>query len=307
MKARAHRALHACVTRVRRELVAEKSTIVFPAMPHLTLPSVPFTFDFCKGTTLHGSVSDGRWRYEPDVMATLLTCLAATPGATFVDIGANVGYFPLVLKGLLGANVHCIAYEPTPYLVAVLHRGARANGVEIDIRSDAVADRVGTARLYLSARSDTSNSLDADFRQHHGEIDVQVTTVDDDILPLMPDVGARPVLLVDTETTEPAVLDGARNFISKHRPAIICEVLAGRTEEQLQAFVDSIDYATYCFTDHGVSLRSRIVGDETYEHRDWLFWPAESTPPVNEISETLRVLVETEHPSLAARLRRRMP
>lgn len=221
-------------------------------------------------------------------MATLLTCLSGDDDAIFVDVGANIGYFPVVVRKLLGKRVQCIAYEPAPNLVAVIHRGCQINNVELDVREAAVGKESGSATFYLSAQSDASNSLNPRFRKHRGELDVRVTTLDDDLLPSLPTtLPARPILLVDTETTEPEVLAGAEQLIRAHRPGIICEVLAGRTEGQIQDFVERSSYAAYALTDAGPERRDHVVGDSTYAHRDWLLWPAESTPPIESIRQTL--------------------
>lgn len=260
---------------------------MFPGIDHLDIKAARLSFGYAQGTELHRTIAAG-WSYEQDVMATLLTCLSGDDEAIFIDVGANIGYFPIVVRKLLGERVKCIAYEPAPDLVATIHRGCGRNNVELDVREAAVGKESGTATFYLSARSDASNSLNPRFRKHRGEIEVRVTTLDDDILPSLPKMlPTRPILLVDTETTEPDVLVGAKQFIRTHRPAVICEVLADRTEVAIQDFVERSSYHAYSLTDAGPQLREEVVGDITYAHRDWLLWPSESSPPIDSIRRTL--------------------
>lgn len=125
-----------------------------------------------------------------------------------------------------------------------------------------------------------------------------VTTVDDEF----PARRRRPfrhdetdelstVLLIDTESTEPAVLRGATDFIARVRPAIICEVLAGRTEDALSDIINEIEYTAYALTDSGPEQRDEIVGDRSYQHRDWVFLPKEDPPPSLEcFTATMRAL-----------------
>src|SRR5690606_17488818 len=87
----------------------------------------------------------------------------------------------------------------------------------------------GRASLYISARSDSSNSLRKDFRKAKGVIDVPVSTIDE----VLDFQHGSVVIKIDTESTEPDVLRGAQQSLTKLRPWIICEVLAGRVEADL--------------------------------------------------------------------------
>ena len=55
--------------------------------------------------------------YEPEVSSTLRQVLR--PGGTFVDIGANIGWFSLLAASLVGPTGRVIAIEPNPRNVAL--------------------------------------------------------------------------------------------------------------------------------------------------------------------------------------------
>ena len=76
------------------------------------------------------------------------------------------------------------------------------------------------------------------------------------------------------------MLAGGLEFVSTVRPHIVCEVLAGRTEAQLERVVDRLGYLRYRMSENGPVLESTIVGDPTYRHRDWCFAPAPLSPEV---------------------------
>ncbi len=270
----------------------------FPAMPHLGLEAAPITLGFARGTQVHRELIGDAWRYEPDTMSVLLALLSRGSPALFVDVGANVGYFPIIVKKLFGDRVDCLAYEPTPRLARTIERGCRANAVEVEIARRAVSNEIGEASFYLSAKADTSSSLNEHFRDHEGVIRVPLTTLDADLVHGPPRRGLdRCVLLVDTETTEPDVLQGARELIERHRPAIVCEVLADRTEAPISRIVDEIGYDAWALTDEGIEPRREIRGDPHYRHRDWLFMPAGEAPPVEAIRACLRILQPVEGPA----------
>lgn len=126
------------------------------------------------------------------------------PGMTFVDVGANVGYFTL-LAASRGCRV--VAFEPTPAVVVRLHENVALNGFdEVTVVNAAVADKRGTLKLFLSPDDPEANNL------YEGSISVEVSTVSlDDALA---DHGVKKVdlLKIDAEGAEPMILIGADNY-----------------------------------------------------------------------------------------------
>ena len=273
-----------------------------PPLPHLALDGAAVDFRYARKLDMHRHVSSGPSAYEPDVLSILLCLLGSHERSRFINIGANIGYFPLIVKQLFGDRVDVHAYEPMPELVERLNEAQRRNKVDFRVSDIALADFEGTAPFHLSARSDTSNSLNPNFRPAKEVIEVTVSTLDAEF----PAAGGTDhrddrfateatVLLIDTESTEPAVLRGALGYIGRVRPAIICEVLAGRTEDDLSAIMHQIDYSAYALTDDGPELRAKVVGDRTYEHRDWVFLPSAAPAPDQAcFAETMRILRETD-------------
>lgn len=276
----------------------------FPALPQLGTESADLDFSYARNLDMYQYVSGGAWSYEPDVLAVLLCLLSQHPKSRFINIGANIGYFPVLATKLFGDRVDVRAYEPMPELLERLDRAKEKNGIEFHVSDRALADFEGTAPFHLSAKSDTSNSLNPNFRPAKDVIDVTVTTLDAEFpAPRRRDAlrrGSRPldrptVLLIDTESTEPAVLRGGLDFIARVRPAIICEVLAGRTEADLSEIIDRIGYRAYALTDEGPELRDKVIGDRSYQHRDWVFLPCEAPEPSPDcFAETLRLVTDAQ-------------
>ena len=212
---------------------------------------------------------DGLAGYEPPAIACFLAALdTAGPGAVY-DVGANVGLY----AGLAGAltDRQVVAFEPAPSLAGAARRFALDNGLGFRTESLALGDRTGTATLYLSDSSDTSNSLAAGFRKSSKQVQVPTETLD----AYVERTGLVPaVIKVDTETTEPEVLFGSADTIKVHRPWILCEVLAGRVEKRLTEALAPHGYHWYHITDE-VPYRptTTIQGDTTHEYLMWLFAP----------------------------------
>jgi FkbM family methyltransferase len=178
--------------------------------------------------------------YEPHALECFLALLdLAGPGA-MIDVGANVGLYALLAAACSDRDVR--AFEPTPGLAAVARAAADRNGLRIVVEQLALGREQGTATLFLSDASDSSNSLAEGYRPSSGQLDVTVHTLD----AYCARAGVVPaVLKVDTETTEPDVLAGAAATIARHRPWILCEVLAGRRPGELADVMAPHGYTWY--------------------------------------------------------------
>ena len=89
------------------------------------------------------------------------------PGQTAIDLGANIGYFTLLLAQLVGQDGQVVAFEPDPENFQLLERNVRANGyTNVAVRREAVADYSGRAPLFLSDVNPGDHGLaDADNRR----------------------------------------------------------------------------------------------------------------------------------------------
>ncbi len=229
-------------------------------------------FSAARGTIVYEVLAAGGLAaYEPDTLALAAALIIFFDVKRFSDVGANIGLYSLVLSRLAQGRLQTKAFEPLPSLVRVLRLLTETNKLAISIVEAAVGDQAGEAVLHVSARSDASNSLNPTFRLAKAQIKVPLITLDADAI----ETDYFPQLIkIDTESTEPEVLRGAAHVIREHRPWIICEVLKGRTEEHLQTIIDEHQYTCYHVSgSSNLRTAEQIEGDETHQHRDWLFGP----------------------------------
>jgi len=207
--------------------------------------------------------------YERSTIACWLTILSIPRHGAAMDVGANVGPYAWLADRFSPRRV--VAFEPTPDLADAIRTVASRNQLEIQVEQIALSDRDGTAEFYLSNATDSSNSLVAGFRQSSSSIDVSIVRLDTYVA----DTGVIPhALKIDTETSEPDVLSGARNVIANSRPWMIIEVLAGRTEERLMNELAPYEYFWFQIdAELPLATSNEIIGDPTYEHTNWLFAP----------------------------------
>ena len=229
------------------------------------------------------------WRgvnyYEP-ITRRLLEALLQ-PDATFVDVGAHIGFFSLVIASSL-SRPKVIAFEPNPQNFRNLVANVKVNHLSnVLCEAMAISDREGTATLYLT-ESDMSASLMKDFQAEDttqvGTIEVSTITLDTYVQ--MRRISGPMIIKVDMEGHEPAFFRGAGGTLQRHHPDIVLEVLYDMDPE-LIAYLTSLGYHFYPITDKGfleettprlvkrypflflnhfISTRSRAEVAEVFEH-----------------------------------------
>jgi FkbM family methyltransferase len=152
------------------------------------------------------------------------------PGATFVDLGANLGYYT-VLAGLrVGPRGRIFAFEPEADNFALLERNLADNGLShcmangmagnhAIVRAErcAVAEKTGTARLHLSPDNQGDHRL---YDSGDGRPALPTRTVsldgyfgDQERFPAGP--GALDLVKMDTQGCEARILRGAEALIAE--------------------------------------------------------------------------------------------
>lgn len=152
----------------------------------------------------------------------------------FLDVGANVGYFSLLLAQVAPAS-RVISLEPNPPIAALLEESIARNklGSRISLHRVAAADTAGT--LQFGVDPDNTGHSRLANEHHAGSLTVETVVLDEWLPPLLE---GRPLSLVkiDVEGAECRVLRGMNRLIAEHRPAIVVEGY----DEHLREFGDSL-------------------------------------------------------------------
>ena len=71
------------------------------------------------------------------------------PGSTFVDIGANSGFFTLLAAKRVGSSGQVLSFEPLPSMVARIEENLILNGYSnVRIYKFALSDQAGFCKFY---------------------------------------------------------------------------------------------------------------------------------------------------------------
>jgi len=160
-------------------------------------------------------------RYEPDVQGALAYLLK--PGDTFVDCGANVGYFSVMASDLVGPLGTVVSIEANPTTHELLAANLAMNGRGAPVHC-ALAAAAGEVDIFVSDMGDVYTSLRTgglvrgdSVRSHK----VRARTLDE----VVAERGLTQVDLVkvDIEGGELDVLKSASQVMQQMRPTWIVE------------------------------------------------------------------------------------
>lgn len=142
------------------------------------------------------------------------------PGCTFVDVGANIGWFALVASRIAGPTGRVIAIEPDPVNCNLLAGNVIANGMRnVQILSMGASNKAGTATLRKSPTNFGDHRM---FASGDGRSEIQVTV---DTLSRMI-AGDIDLIKCDTQGHECHVFEGLADYFAAgyKRPALVFEL-----------------------------------------------------------------------------------
>ena len=154
-------------------------------------------------------------RFEPQT--TELIKRLVKPGTNIIDIGADVGYYTLLVARLCGPEGKVFAFEPDPTNHSLLTKNVAVNGLEnVTITNGAAADQTGYATLYLTSLDTGRHSTYQHGLPEKGSVAVQSTTIDQFLSEQgWPEIG---LVKIDVEGAEKDVLMGMRQLLEKTGP-----------------------------------------------------------------------------------------
>ena len=134
------------------------------------------------------------------------------PGMCVVDVGANIGYYLLMLERFVGKRGRVICVEPSPDNVLELRRNIEANGFQNVVLHEVA---VGAARGRVGLRGGINSGIAA---AADGGWEVPLEPLDALVN------GPVDLVKIDVEGYEGQVLDGSADLIRRDRPVLFLEV-----------------------------------------------------------------------------------
>ncbi|MDJ0388946.1 FkbM family methyltransferase [Roseomonas sp. E05] len=181
---------------------------------------------------------EGRW--EPWIEKIIAE--AVKPGMTFLDVGANFGYYTLLGAAWVGAAGKVYSFEANPQIYRHLRKSVSINGFDghVTLHNLAVHSEEATLRFsYTDEYSGGGSTMGGPQGSH--QVEVKAAPLDT----LLANVPLVNVMKVDVEGSEPYVFQGARALIGRSPDlTLIVEFHEGSTRpilpplQYLQSFID---------------------------------------------------------------------
>jgi FkbM family methyltransferase len=178
---------------------------------------------------------DGFW--ESWVTAALARVLR--PGAFCVDVGANHGYYTMLLADAVGPHGRVLALEPNPALAELLALTLEVNGFErraLVAQQAATDGGARTARLVIPRRRGACATICRAPSAADAVIEVDAASIDD-LTATWPRVD---LIKIDAEGAEPAIWRGMRRTIDRNPALIVVLEFVPSRYEDARGFLDAI-------------------------------------------------------------------
>lgn len=172
---------------------------------------------------------DGFW----EMWLTKFIASVVQPGMVTIDVGANFGYYTLLLADLVGPSGRVISVEPNPGAVPHLRNSIALNGFSQRtqiVAAAAGADCTGDVHL-LSPTGEPKNARVVDSAAQAQGIDGAVHVVPQvSIDSIVSPREKIDFVKIDAEGAEAAIISGMAGVLDRDKPALVLEFNAARGE-----------------------------------------------------------------------------
>ena len=178
---------------------------------------------------------DGFW----EMGLTMYIARHVRDGMVAIDIGANFGYYTILLAALVGERGHVYAIEPAPATAVMLRRSVQLNGFDgftTVIEAAAGANEGAQSLLYVPHREPKNASvvaasvaIDPSLGTLHQVVEMRI----DALMAQRPSISSRRVdfIKIDAEGAEEAIVEGMLATLRRDKPLLILEFNAARAHD----------------------------------------------------------------------------
>jgi FkbM family methyltransferase len=219
---------------------------------------------------------------EYEVRETEILRAIASESRLILDIGANVGYYAVVLGKSLSQGARIFSFEPLPSSFSQLQRNVTLNGLDAVVTSlpFALSDVNGEAELHVPIVSGTSATSMRLLHPEESNSAIKVVTRKLDDVVSEQQMERVDLIKIDVEGAEWLALQGGWKLIEACRPTIFAELLRkwsagfGYHPNRVLEALHGLGYK--CFAVNSALNEISSISDETVEtnflfvHRDSL-------------------------------------
>ena len=192
--------------------------------------------------------------YEKPVTEVIVS-IPFESGDVVIDVGANIGWYSVLIDALSPPNVKIYAFEPEPLNFKLLKENLKLNKASkvIPIRK-ALGEKRGIVKMFLyPTKNSGRHSLIPMY--NYGSVSVEMITLDD--FAKENEINKIKLLKIDVEGYEYMVLKGAENIIESI-DFIILEMVPDYMKkgeisiDEFVSFIASLKFKTFIITENGL-------------------------------------------------------
>jgi len=169
------------------------------------------------------------------------------PGDVFLDIGANIGYFSLLVSNNV-PNARVISFEPVQYLFQKLEENISVNNIKNIMAIKAAAGEIDEEKeIFISGSDNLGMSSFQQPENYSGKKEkVKVVRIDDWFH--TSHLSKVDVIKLDVEGSELAALKGMNDILTQFKPLLIieinCETLSmfGLTPSNINNYLNQLNF-----------------------------------------------------------------
>jgi len=158
----------------------------------------------------------------------ILSYFAESKNGSIIDIGANLGYYSVILGKLLKFSDKLIAFEANPQIIEMLNKNIAINDLREDVKvfncalSD-ISDQ--KLKLYIPLKAGSSAASLNKLHPDDTNNSIEITTKRLDDLTQIRDLESISLIKIDVEGAELSVINGALETIHEYKPVLFIELL----------------------------------------------------------------------------------
>ncbi|PKV87009.1 FkbM family methyltransferase [Streptomyces sp. TLI_146] len=171
------------------------------------------------------------------------------PGDTFIDVGANIGYYSVLASRLVGAEGRVVAVEASPTFHRRVLQHARLNDCgNIRAVNSAVSDRNQTLRFILASSRNMGATSTVPYEgPAESTFEIESRPLPEILAPR--EVADARVIKIDVEGAEGSVVRGLAPLLDKLRPD--AEITVEVTPHRMRQLGDDVTELLTTMREHG--------------------------------------------------------
>ena len=162
--------------------------------------------------------------WEPESTSVIKNLVK--PDDVVLDIGANIGYYTVIMSKIVGKTGKVLAFEPTKHFFDVLRNTVEVNNLtNVQLYDFGLSDKNSESEISIGEHSATIHWIKDSDGNSITPLSVEQISLKrlDDIIDSM-NIDKLDFIKIDVDGHEPAFLDGAWKTLKKYKPTILMEI-----------------------------------------------------------------------------------